>query len=81
MIRPDDLLALCVERYNLLLDTSNARHPQLVRNTARASARPAIDTTDDERCRALTALAVRARRRSGLRASAPPFSIREGRHA
>jgi hypothetical protein len=47
IIRPDDLLALCVEGYNLRLDTSDARHPQLVRKTASASARPAIDSTDD----------------------------------
>jgi hypothetical protein len=81
IIRPDDLLALCAASYTVLLDTSGARQPQLVRKTASASARPAIDSSDDKRCRALTALAVRVSRRSGLRASASAFSIREGRHA
>jgi hypothetical protein len=47
IIRPDDLLTLCVEDDNLRLDTSDARHPQIVRKTASASARPAIDSTDD----------------------------------
>jgi hypothetical protein len=38
LVRPDDLLALYVEGYNLRLDASDALHPQLVRKDTTADA-------------------------------------------